>query len=521
MAVNGLNSSTLRLTGLASGLDTESIVKSLLEIDRFKVDKQQKAVTKLQWYGDAHRAVNLQIKNFREKYLYPLAAENENMLLTKNYNIFSAALTTTTSAVKVSAQSNAVSGSYTIDKITQLASAANFSSSVKLGDSVKVNTKIGDLAGFVFHEETIPGEIGEDGEPGADIIVKSFSFSINNQTFSFGENATISEVINKVNSNTKAGVTMSFSTLKQGFSITGATTGATSSVKIENGLGNFFGAGNASGIEGGELFGTNAILQIEGVNVEKSSNNFTIDGITYTLKAQSDTAIKFDVQRDVAATVDKIVSFIDKYNELIVSLQDKLKEEVHSVYEPLTDSEREKLTEKQAEQWDEKSKSGLLRGDNRLSNLMSTLRGAFYTAVESTGKSASEIGLTTGYYKDGGKITVDKEKLRAAIEKNPTEVTAIFTSTSSSTDASVKNAESGLMSRISTAMSGYVSYTTANTLDMNATALSKAETRLSDLEDWLSNNEEKYYARFSAMETSLAKLNSQTSWISSLLGTMS
>jgi len=521
MSINGLNLSTLRLTGLASGLDTESIVKSLLEIDQFKVDKQQKAVTKLEWMGDAYRAVNLQIKNFRQKYLYPLAAENENMLLTQNYNIFSAALTTTTSAVNVTADSSAVSGSYTIDSITQLASSASFSSVVQLGDSVNGNTKIGDLAGFVFNEEIVPGEIGEDGLPGEDIIVKTFSFSINDQTFTFGESATVSEVVNKVNSNTKAGVIMSYSTLKQGFTITGAVTGAASSVKIENGLGNFFGLSSAVGIEGGEKFGTNAILQIEGVNVEKSSNSFTIDGINYTLKAESATAINFDVERNVDATVDKIVGFIDAYNELITSLQGKLSEKVYSVYDPLTDTERDQLTEKQAEQWEEKAKSGLLRNDSKLSSLISTLRGAFYTAVESTGKSASEIGLTTGDYKDGGKITVNKDKLRAAIKANPTEVTGIFTATSTATDPSVRNAESGLMSRISTAMSSYVSYTTAETLDMNETELIKAESRLSDLEDWLSNNEEKYYARFSAMETALAKLNSQTSWISSLLGTMS
>ncbi len=524
MAISSLNSSTLRLTGLASGLDTESIVKSLLEIDQLKVDKQQKAVTKLEWQGDAYRAVNLQIKTFREKYLHPLAAEGDNMLLAKNYNSFSTSLSTATSAVKVSAGSGAVAGSYTINKITHLASAASFSSAdnnVQLGSAVNGNTKIGDLAGFEFHVETIPGEVGEDGEPGEDTIVKSFSFSINGQTFTFGENATVSEVVNKVNSNTQAGVTMSYSTLKQGFTITGATTGANSSVKIENGLGNFFGTDSAIGIVGGERSGTNAVLQIEGVNVEKSSNSFTIDGITYTLKAESEDVIKFDVERDVDATVDKIVAFIDAYNELIVSLQGRLGEDVYSAYDPLTDTERGQLSEKQAEQWEEKAKSGLLKNDSQLSSLISTLRGAFYTAVESTGMSAAEIGLTTGYYKDGGKITVNKDKLRAAIETNPTQVMGIFTSTSTATDASVKNAESGLMSRISTAMSNYVSFSTSQTLDMNATALSKAESTLSDLEDWLSNNEEKYYARFSAMETALAKLNSQTSWISSLLGSMS
>ena len=67
-------------------------------------------------------------------------------------------------------------------------------------------------------------------------------------------------------------------------------------------------------------------------------------------------------------------------------------------------------------------------------------------------------------------------------------------------------------------MNSYMSYVTSETLDSNGKALSSAQEKLDVMEDWLSKNEENYYARFTAMETALAKLNSQTSWISSLLG---
>ncbi len=518
MATNGINASTLRLTGLTSGLDTESIVKSLLEIDQLKVNKQQKLITKLEWQGEAYRSVNLQLKNFREKYMSVLSSDN--MYTKSAYNLFNATLTTDTSAVKVTAGSSAIAGAYTINSIDQLATAATVSSgAVKMGGDVSLNTKLSELHGIEFHEEEIPGEVGEDGEIGESTTVRSLSFSINGEEFTFSDSATLSDVVSTVNSNTKAGVKMSYSSLKQGLTITSNTTGASSSVTILNNTGNFFGENSVSGIENGTKTGQNAVLTIENVQVEKSTNTFTIDGITYSLKAESkNTAINFSVERDVDAVVNKISSFIDSYNELIKGLQSKLSEAVYSTFEPLTDTERDQLTEKQADQWEEKAKSGLLRNDNKLSSLLSTLRGAFYTAVESAGISAYDIGLTTGSYSDGGKITVDKEKLKKAIQTNPEQVTNLFSAVSSSSDPSVKNAQSGLVTRISNAMNSYMSYVTSETLDSNGKALSSAQEKLDVMEDWLSKNEENYYARFTAMETALAKLNSQTSWISSLLG---
>ena len=498
MATNGVNASTLRLTGLTSGLDTESIVKSLLEIDQLKVDKQQKLITKLEWQGDAHRSVNLQLKNFREKYMSVLSSDN--MYTKSAYNLFSATLTTDTSAVKVTAGSTAIAGAYTINSIDQLAAAAIVTSSAKV-EGVTANTKLSEISGI---------DLGENN---------TVSFTINGEEFSFTGDKTLAEVMSAVNGNSKAGVTMSYSSLKKTFTIATKTTGDSSGVTIENGTGNLFGEGSVLGIAEGTTNGKNAILTIENERVEQSNNTFTIDGVTYSLKAESkSTAINFSVERDVDAVVNKISSFIDSYNELIKGLQSKLNEAVYSTFEPLTDSEREKLTETQANQWEEKAKSGLLRNDNKLSSLLSTLRGAFYTAVESAGISAYDIGLTTGSYSDGGKITVDKEKLKKAIQTNPEQITNLFSAVSSSSDPSVKNAQSGLVTRISNAMNSYASYVTSETLDSNSKALSTAQDKLDELEDWLSKSEENYYARFTAMETALTKLNSQTSWISSLLG---
>lgn len=503
--MSSINGTTLRLSGMSSGLDTDSIVKSLLEVDQLKVDKQFKLTKKLEWTGDAYRSVNTTIKNFRSQYMSVLNSAS-NMYSASTYQAFSVNMETSTSAVSITAGSTATEGAMTINKITQLAEAAKAS-----GAQMDINGTASSTLLEAFGEDIFD----EEG---------NISFSINGEEFSFGSDTTVYSMMNTVNSNSDAGVTMSYSSLKKAFTISGKTTGTGNTIEIENISGSAFAqvADDAAfKIAEGAYTGKNAKLQIEGVDVEQSSNSFTIDGITYSLKSQSTSAVNFSVERDTDAVYDKIVAFVDAYNTLIEDLQSKLDEEVYSDYEPLTDTEREDLSESQQEKWDEKSKSGLLHNDNGIRGLLQTMRSAFYQTVADTGKSASSIGLETGTYATTGKIVINEDKLRKAINSNPDEVAKIFTNASTATDSSTKTAESGLVARLSSALNGYVSSNVESTLTSNAEAISDANDTLDDLEDWLSNNEEKYWSKFTAMETALSKLNSQTSWISSLLGSAS
>lgn len=504
-SVSELNRQVLRFSGMSSGLDTESIVESLLKVDQYKVDKQYKLKTKLEWKSEAYRDVNLQLRTFRQNNMSALNAQT-NMFSSDSYKTFKASLLTQSNSVSVSANSAATAGTMTIDSITRLATAASPSSTGVFSSDISLDTALADLD---FASELT----FEDGE---------ISFSINGETFTFNEEDSLSKVISTVNANSNAGVTMSYSSLKKGFTIASKATGESSTVDIVNLKGNAFAdEDSAFKIAQGEYHGQNALLSIDNVTVEKSSNSFTIDGITYSLKAQSNSAISFSVERDITATYDKIVSFIDNYNELISSLQSKIDEEINSSYEPLTDEEREALSETQATQWEENAKSGLLRYDSNISSLLSTMRQAFYEVVQGTGKSAADIGLSTGSYADKGKIVIDGDKLKAALENNPDEVAKIFTNASSSTDATTKYKESGLVTRISNAMAQYTETSTSVTLENNDEAVTKADDRLEQLQDWLQERESSYWKRFTAMETAIATLNSQTSWLQSQLSTLS
>ena len=493
----------LRLSGLSSGIDTDAVVKAMLTTEQTRVDKQKQTTTKLEWKANALREINTLIKNFRSSYLSVLNPSS-NMLSASAYNIYTTTLLTPTSAVSISAGSSAVAGKVTINSITQLAASAKVSSTdVFTGESLNTGTRLEDL------ELATPLLFDSDG---------NISFSINGKDFTFSKDTTLSEMMNTINSS-EAGVKMTYSSLTKGFAITAKATGSSSRVEIQNISGNAFAEEDAAfGIAAQEpVYGQDAILTIEGRQVVKSSNTFTIDGITYTLNDESSAPISFNVQRDVESAVNKITSFIDAYNSLITTLQNKLEEKVYRDYLPLTDVQKESMKDKEIELWEEKAKSGLIRNDAAISSLLSSLRGAFYTAVESAGVSAAEIGLTTGSYGDGGKITVDKDKLRKALENNPDMVTNLFTAISKSEDKAQANRESGLIVRISNALLNYTSSVTDNTLASLEKRISDSKDAEDTLLDRLAVRQEALYARFTAMESALASLSSQSSWLTSLL----
>jgi flagellar hook-associated protein 2 len=499
-SLSTLNKSLLRLSGLSSGLDTDTIVTNLLKTDQAKIDKQNQQKTKLGWKEDAYRDMNLLVKNFRQSNMSVLNSSS-NMLSTSAYNVFSVSMIDTTTAVTVSAGSTASTGTTTINSITKLASAATLSSSSISTSTLSTSTTLGELA--------LTNELEfEDGK---------ISFSINGETFSFTEDTTLASMMSTVNSNDTAGVTMKYSTLTKGFTIASKTTGSDSKIELANITGNAFSSeDSAFGISEQTKAGENAELSINGVSVSQSSNTFTIDGITYSLKAKSSSAVSFSIDRDIDSTIDKIKTFVDNYNTMISTMQTAIDEELYSDYDPLTDAQREELTETQATKWDSYAKSGILRHDRNVSNLLDKMRSAFYTEVGDTGKSLSDIGLKTSSYADKGKIVLDEDTLRAALENNPDEVTELFTNVSTSTDTTTKFKESGLINRLSDAMSNYVSTTTSVSIANTEDQIEEIEDKIDSLTDLMEANEEKYYARFTAMETALSKLNSQTSWLSSL-----
>jgi len=200
---------------------------------------------------------------------------------------------------------------------------------------------------------------------------------------------------------------------------------------------------NAEFVANNKAYGKNAIFDVTAPDgesakeVEIASNNFTYNGVSMTfVEAKEGETVTIDVSKNVDEIYDKIKGFVDSYNELLGTLNKYYKEE-KSGYEPLTDEERESLSEKQEEQWEEKAKQGILRRDSTLQSAISSMRNAVTASVENSSiSSLFQIGISTVTYdaknvQNNGKLTIDEEKLKQAIKEDIDGVTNLFANTAS------------------------------------------------------------------------------------------
>ncbi|MFC3886543.1 flagellar filament capping protein FliD [Bacillus songklensis] len=276
-----------------------------------------------------------------------------------------------------------------------------------------------------------------------------------------------------------------------------------------------------------ETGGENAIFEINGLATERNSNTFEINGVTFTLKQTfSDSPVSLSVKNDSDKVFENIKSFVDKYNELIGKIQDKLSEERYRSYQPLTDEQREQLSDKQQEQWEEKAKSGLLRRDPILAGVLSQMRTDFYSQVTNDNVSPlynqlAAIGITTtGNYLEGGKLEINEAKLKKAIETDPSSVENLFRTDGLATSQkgitqrlydTVNATMDKLKERAGNSFSTNKQFTLGKELDSIDDRIDRFEDRLTQIED-------RYWRQFTAMEKAIQQSNSQSMYLMQQFG---
>jgi flagellar hook-associated protein 2 len=492
-----------------SNLDTDALVKSMTSAQQSKIDTVKAKQTKQEWYSDALTSVKTSVSEFLSTYVS--STGSSSMLKASTYGSYTAVTSSTANAVSVTASSTAELGDLTI-QVNTLATNAYATSSGKISESgteISSNntTTLEDLSLSTDLEFNSSGKI---------------SFAINGKTFNFSQDTTLQSMINTINTDTTANVTMKYSRLTDTFTITADSGGADSSVTISNLQGNAFGADSAFKINTGTFSnGTDSEAVINGVTVTKDSNDYTIDGVTYGLnkvtKGTTEAVVDFSLEHDYSSTVSAVSDFIDAYNTLYDSLKSLDTETDYSAdYPPLTDDEKADMTTDQITAWETKAKSGILRHNSDLESLMSSLKNAFYSSLGGTSKNATTIGITTAGYFDtnAGEIVLDEDALTTALQSNSTEVIAMFTNGSSTSASS----DQGLMYKLRSSLTNYTTEVKTS-VDTATSKIDKYDTEISDLEDKLEESADRYYSKFSAMETALSKLNSQSSFISQMFGT--
>jgi len=531
-----------RITGLATGMDTEAIIEQLMNANKAPLTELEKEQTTIEWQREALLDINSKFLAFRN--------ESLDMKLQGTYKSYTAT-SSDSSIVSASANTDAKEGAYKVS-VRQLATQATISGNTlpqTIYGENPIDLTATDFTGKEFNvtyngeTKTIKFEDGEgeynktrslrdalqakldeafglnqiqvsvqgsktsamvsftssttlnlpvtltsssDDENkdflktagilegtstefdktqtlGSLLTDTSFTdgkvdITVNGRTFTFSKDDTINSVFATINNDTEADVNIRFSNTQKRVIVNRDSYGAGRELDV-GGCDEFWeklgiNMNDEEFVANNKVYGKNAIFDVAAPDgesakeVEIASNNFVYDGVSMTFSETSKIigedadgkpiyeTTTIDVSKNVDEIYDKIKSFVDSYNEMLGTLNKYYKEE-KSGYDPLTDEERESLSEKQEEQWEEKAKQGILRRDTTLQSAISSMRNAVTSIVDNSSiSSLFQIGISTVTYdakntQNNGKLTIDEEKLKQAIKEDIDGVTNLFANTAS------------------------------------------------------------------------------------------
>ncbi|MGJ9457621.1 flagellar hook-associated protein 2 [Oceanobacillus sp. CF4.6] len=502
----------MRIGGLASGIDTDSIIKDLMKAERIPLDKMGQDKIKLEWQRDAFRDVN--------KSLLELDNMMLDMKMSGTYNSKSVT-STMEGAVTATGTASSTNGTYNIS-VSQLATSAINVSQEEIGiDADK--PLVGQSIGTGTDTEIIPSDYTisfttykEDGTANLP------------HEYKVGENETLKDIMKRINDDSDNNVRMTYddntnkvimeSTRTGNYNLTGDEIVFNSTI-FEKGL--------KMGEESG---GENAIFTYNNsYEVVSKENNYTLNGITFqfnnTTKDSSGVAqnATLTVNNDVDASFDKIMAFVDKYNEVVETLNGSQQEERYRDFPPLTDAQREEMSDNEIELWEEKAKSGLLKGESAISSGLFDMRQSWYSTVDTGGgqfTSLTQIGIATSSdYLNGGKLVVNEEELRAALSEDPASVQKLFSNSETGNQRGLVNRLEDSLERTMDKINQRAGKGT-DTLENYTLGkrMKDLDSRISAFEDRLTQVEDRYWRQFSAMEQAISAMNQQSSMLMSNFG---
>src|SRR5690625_1542794 len=502
----------MRVGGIASGMDIEAMVNKLMEAERMPLTKMYQQQTTLEWKRDAFREINSKL------------LELDNMMLDMKFSTTYKPKTATSSqesAVTAIAASSASNGSYEIE-VTQLATSAMNVYTIN-DENFDTKTIIG--TGENIREFTFT-TFNEDG-------------STEDHTFEIDEGDTLQQVLKKIEDASDNRVRAFYDESSNNVVIESTRTGNYSSTENENDIfeSNFILDILNTGVRGSEsnpdsgselisvnkISGKDAVFTYNnGLTIESKDNHYTLNGITFEFNNVTNENARITVSTDVEQSFDNIMKFVEKYNEAIEIMNTSQLEKKNRDFPPLTDEQKEEMTEDQIKKWEEKAKSGLLRGESAIKDGMYTLRQSLQSVVETGGEYTllSHIGITTTKnYLDGGKLEVDEEKLKAALRENPDDVYKLFSNSSDGNDR-------GLINRFDDALddtrkkivekAGNSSHALDNYLI--GKEMKQLNERVSSFERRMIQVEQRYWNQFTQMEKAISQLNQQSSSLFSQFG---
>lgn len=269
-----------------------------------------------------------------------------------------------------------------------------------------------------------------------------------------------------------------------------------------------------------------SLVQVNGATLTSSNTTLDVNGLSLNLVSASDREVKVTVSNDSTAVYDAIKDFVEQYNSALSEMNKYYYADSARGYDPLTDDQKEAMSDEEVEKWETKIKDSLLRRDSTLSGILETFRTSLtgITVKASDGKtySLANLGITTGKdYKKYGLLHIkgdeddtdyaDSENtLQSMINSDPDIVMEVMSGIVSNLYDSI-NKKISTTTTMKSALSFYNDKEMTKQMTQYKKDIKSWETKLSDMED-------RYYKQFSAMETALSKLQSQQNSLASYLG---
>ncbi|RIW39053.1 flagellar hook-associated protein 2 [Bacillus salacetis] len=501
--------SDMRIGGLASGMDTDQMIKDLMKAERLPLDKMEQKKTYMEWQRDDYRDINKQLFEFSNSIfdgVMKQATYTQKSVNVSDPNAIS---------VKNINSTSDFSGSI---EVHRMATAATMFGSGQITDpddpqkAAGMSTKLGDLFG-----------IGLDEEKSITVKAVNKDGILEEKTLTFSMDTTFQGMINKINSET--GVSMFYDPHEKKMAVTAKNTGnnengpeiefsgdLVSHLKLDDN-------NNMAVTNGHGSYGLNADITYNGLRTKRTSNTFSINGFELTLKNQTTSPVTFSSSPDTEKILEKIVKFVDDYNKLIEKVNGELGEKKYRDFQPLTASQKEAMEEKEIELWEEKAKSGTLRNDSVLSSALNKMRTDLYSPISggtSETNQLAQIGIkTSSNYLERGKLIIDENKLKEAISKDPNAIYELFAKDGGTTS------EKGLARRLRETISTTIDSiekkagksTSTNTTFTLGRNLDSIQDQMDRFEDRLVQIEDRYWRQFTAMEKAIQKANSQSMYL--------
>lgn len=560
-----------------SGLDIESLVKMGMLNKQNQYDKMYQNQLLQTWVKEAYNTVYTDVKAFKESMstfkmqsnmsaMQATSSNNDVVSVTANgaaaamnhkitvEQVASNAYLMTANGEKIDrANTNATNSAYLSDVL--------YGSNVTTGSDSEGKTYTIDGTVYKGSDVAISIEVqdGNDVDSDGNPVTHKVEFTYDQI---FNDKKTLNDLASAF-SNSGANIQGGYDTVNDSFSLYNKTSGSANQIGLQANndiskkllnslhLASYDAQNNTLGTEASfetgtmnvAATGTNAKATIDGKTYESATNKLSVANVIYNFNGVSAKnadgtyqASTISVSQDTDKIVDNVKKFVETYNTLIDSLNTKYREEKNTDYKPLTKNQEAEMTESQIDKWNEKAKSGLLYHDSNIYSIISDMREALYTkvdAVDSEYNSMSAIGITSST--NQGHITLDEDKLKAALTADPDCVYQLFASDQDSTyiaGSTNKNQadtytsksdylNTGIANRLYNAMTTNISTlesyagTSKETDDESylGKLITNMNTKMSSFQTLMKSYESKLYEKYDAMEVALSKLGTQLSYI--------